>query len=105
MSECKIHFLNVLNVDCAIIEYETGQIIVIDICNGNCSEEEDDEKENSNKKNKLTNPIDYLWDICAGKSIFRFILMHPDMDHMDGIKNLFDNFHPINFWDTNHENI
>ena len=44
MSECKIHFLNVLNGDCAIIEYETGKIIVIDICNGNCSEEEDDEK-------------------------------------------------------------
>lgn len=102
MSKCKIHFLNVLNGDCTIIEHETGRISVIDICNGNCSEEED-EKENSNKKNKPTNPIDYLWDICAGKSIFRFILTHPDMDHMDGIKNLFDNFHPINFWDTNHE--
>lgn len=79
MSKCKIHFLNVLNGDCTIIEHETGRISVIDICNGNFSEEED-EKENSNKKNNSTNPIDYLWDICAGKSIFRFILTHPDMD-------------------------
>lgn len=102
MSECKIHFLNVLNGDCTIIEHETGRISVIDICNGNFSEEED-EKENSNKKNNSTNPIDYLNNICIGKSVFRFILTHPDMDHMDGIKNLFDNFHLINFWDTNHE--
>ena len=103
MSECKIHFLNVLNGDCTIIEHETGRISVIDICNGNCSEDEENEKENSNKKNSSTNPIDYLWNICEGKSVFRFVLTHPDMDHMDGIKNLFDNFHPINFWDTSHE--
>lgn len=101
MSECKIHFLNVLNGDCTIIEHETGRISVIDICNGNDNKE--DEKENSNKKDNSTNPIDYLLDICKNKSVFRFILTHPDMDHMDGIKNLFDNFHPINFWDTNHE--
>lgn len=113
MSECKIHFLNVLNGDCTIIEHETGRISVIDICNGNDSKE--DEKENSNKKDNSTNPIDYLNNICKSldnkqetldyKPVFRFILTHPDMDHMDGIKKLFNHFlpiHPINFWDTNH---
>jgi len=32
--------------------------------------------------------------------VFRFILTHPDMDHMDGIKDLFIEFNPVNFWDT-----
>ena len=32
--------------------------------------------------------------------IFRFVLTHPDMDHMDGIKDVFAEFSPINFWDT-----
>src|SRR6266851_4124315 len=35
--------------------------------------------------------------------IFRFILTHPDMDHMDGIKALFEALSPYNFWDTENE--
>jgi competence protein ComEC len=34
------------------------------------------------------------------KSLFRFVLTHPDMDHMDGIEALFKKFSPPNFWDT-----
>lgn len=103
MSECKIHFLNVLNGDCTIIEHETGRISVIDICNGNAPSASQSVEANYNRQNNSTNPIDYLLDICENNSVFRFILTHPDMDHMDGIKKLFYNFHPINFWDTNHE--
>ena len=33
-------------------------------------------------------------------SVFRFISTHPDMDHLDGIKHFFEEFRPINFWDT-----
>jgi beta-lactamase superfamily II metal-dependent hydrolase len=33
-------------------------------------------------------------------SVFRFILTHPDMDHMDGIAEFFKTFEPVNFWDT-----
>jgi beta-lactamase superfamily II metal-dependent hydrolase len=33
-------------------------------------------------------------------SVFRFILTHPDMDHMDGIAAFFNTFSPTNFWDT-----
>jgi beta-lactamase superfamily II metal-dependent hydrolase len=33
-------------------------------------------------------------------SVFRFMLSHPDMDHLDGIKAFFDRFSPANFWDT-----
>src|SRR5690606_12700087 len=32
--------------------------------------------------------------------VFRFILTHPDMDHMDGIEDFFKTFSPLNFWDT-----
>ncbi len=45
------------------------------------------------------NPIDYMIDHEID-TIFRFILTHPDMDHMDGIKTVFDTFAPPNFWDT-----
>ncbi len=34
------------------------------------------------------------------KEIFRFILTHLDIDHMDGFKRLFDEFNVMNFWDT-----
>lgn len=105
MRECRIHFLNVLNGDCTIIEHETGRVSVIDICNGNAKSDSKSSlalEANYNRQNNPTNPIDYLHSICKNRSIFRFILTHPDMDHMDGIKNLFDKFHPTNFWDTNH---
>lgn len=58
---------------------------------------------NYNRQNNPTNPIDYLSSICKNKSIFRFVLTHPDMDHMDGIERFFNIFSPINFWDANNE--
>jgi competence protein ComEC len=45
------------------------------------------------------NPIEYLKRIDV-TSIFRFVLTHPDMDHMDGIEDLFREFAPVNFWDS-----
>lgn len=45
------------------------------------------------------NPIEYLRDRGISK-VFRFILTHPEMDHMDGIKDSFEEFTPTNFWDT-----
>ena len=103
MGECKIHFLNVLNGDCTIIEHETRRISVIDICNGNAENNNLALEANFNRQNNPTNPIIYLTNICIGKPIFRFILTHPDMDHMDGIKNVFNAFEVWNFWDTNHQ--
>lgn len=103
MSRCKIHFLNVLNGDCTFIEHETGRVSVIDICNGNANNLNLASESNFNRQNNPTNPIDYLSSICNGKPIFRFILTHPDMDHMDGIQKLFATFEIWNFWDTNHQ--
>lgn len=55
-------------------------------------------------KGRLTNPIDYLKENFKGKSIFRYIQTHPDMDHMAGLHRLWveENFAIQNFWDTSH---
>ncbi len=54
-------------------------------------------------KDKLTNPIDYLKARFPGRSIFRYIQTHPDMDHMAGLRRLVEERIAIdNFWDTDH---
>ena len=84
----KIHFLDVGEGDCTVIEHETGRVSVIDICKGN------------------TNPVEYLdeqMNRLNRKEIFRFILTHPDMDHLTGFKDLFERFEVLNFWDRKHQ--
>src|SRR5205814_1526437 len=46
-----------------------------------------------------TNPIAYAKDLGIN-SLFRFILTHPDMDHMDGLDKLLDAISTINYWDS-----
>lgn len=48
---------------------------------------------------QLTDPIQYLTDLGVG-TVFRFILTHPDMDHMSGFDRLHRGFTLLNFWDT-----
>lgn len=97
-----VHFLNVNEGDCIWVEHLSGHNTVIDISN---AEKADNIFENAslsgdhNQKNYPVNPIEYLSDQGVG-TIFRFILTHPDMDHMDGIKDLFNSFEVLNFWDT-----
>ncbi len=106
MGELRIHYLNVKSGDCIIFERPiSGRITVIDICCGNLTTEAIEEAKRLKKtrgdygmRNHPTNPIDYL----ASKGIseiWRFILTHPDMDHMDGIKNFFGSKKILHFWD------
>lgn len=107
-----IHFLNVKEGDCTLIQHPTGNNTVIDVSNARTTEMEstsleedvnfsmDSVQGNFGQKNHPVNPIEYFNKLNI-TTIFRFILTHPDMDHMDGIKSLFDNFEVINFWDTN----
>ena len=110
----RIHFLNVEDGDCSIIERpDSGRHTIIDICCGNIDNEVDKSYEdisssfseearprgNYNFKSSPTNPIQYLKDIGI-VNVHRFILTHPDMDHMDGIKQLFSKITITNFWDT-----
>ena len=107
-----IHFLNVKEGDCSIIEHNTGHVSVIDVCNAEPIESDTLKLEmlvaeafsraalgNFQQKEYPVNPVAYMRDHSIG-SIFRYIQTHPDMDHMDGIKALFEEFHPTNFWDT-----
>ena len=105
------HFLNVKQGDCSIIEHPNGHVTVIDVCNArlNVSEYEvalsklmksaadsQGPKGNYGQKDYPVNPIDYM----RGRgitSVFRYLQSHPDMDHMDGIKDLFEVFPVTNF--------
>jgi competence protein ComEC len=53
-------------------------------------------------KRELTNPIEFLKGRYPGERLWRFILTHPDLDHMRGLKLLHDNIGIDNFWDTDH---
>lgn len=95
-----IHFLNVNEGDCAWIHHASGRNTVIDVSAATTPITEFARSSgNHNQKNYPVNPIQYFKDFNIS-TIFRFILTHPDMDHMDGIKSLFNNFTVLNFWDT-----
>lgn len=106
-----VHLLNVSPGDCSIIRHGSGRTTVIDICDGNLEEEEELSKAAVAEALRLrprgnfqmckspTNPIRYANNIGV-TSVFRFILTHPDMDHMDGFDALANEFSIGNFWDT-----
>lgn len=118
----ELHFLNVKQGDCTWISHLNGKNTLVDV--NNASFEKQPEKEklaktfvdqqvsesikskgvkgNFGQKSYPVNPIEYLKNFGV-ESIFRFIVTHPDMDHLGGIKDLFSAFHPNNVWDTNNK--
>lgn len=108
----EVHIVNVNPGDCTIIKHNSGRITVMDICGGNTSKttesaktfdsvslEEAKPRGNFGMCGMTTNPIDYMKEIGAAQ-IWRFILSHPDMDHMDGLERLHNELGILNFWDT-----
>ena len=109
MPDPKVHFLNVKRGDCFLLERSSGRVTVIDLCCGNvgileartalfAAVKADKPRGNYQMCSKPTNPVDYLTSKGINE-IWRFILTHPDMDHMDGIKNLFERKRVLHFWD------
>ncbi len=104
MSERKIHCLNVGQGDSFILERDSGRVTIIDICCGNLDIKKVAEAKyvkppgDYGMRDKPTNPVDYLTSKGISE-IWRFILTHPDMDHMDGIKRLFAQKTVSHFWD------
>lgn len=114
-----IHFLNVLEGDCNIIQHDNGHVSIIDVSNAYNHDDSPEEivaktikdlkiktrnfvpdgKKNYKQKENPDNPIEYLNKLNV-KDIFRFIITHPDMDHIDGIKDLFEEFKIFNTWDS-----
>jgi len=128
----KIHFLNVGHGDCTIIKHHSGRITMIDINNATDLDEISIEELSQNYnislltrtlmelsgitplkqfqtagyKTNLTNPIEFLLANYPGEHIFRFILTHPDLDHMRGLAALRSSGIKIyNFWDTKHDKV
>jgi len=106
-----VHFLNVNDGDCSIIQHGSGHTSVIDVCNATSQEFLSDAMRsvlskgekgvsgNFQQKKYPVNPVSYLKNHSI-YSVFRYIQTHPDMDHMDGIEAFFSEFSPANFWDT-----
>lgn len=105
-----VHFMNVKEGDCIWVKHLSGHNTVIDVSNGNSKDDEntsfmyENSCGNHQQKRYPVNPIDYLKKYNV-TNVFRFILTHPDMDHMDGIAELFSNFEVRNFWDTNNTKV
>jgi len=101
MKEVFFHFLNVGKGNCTIIEFPSGRLSIIDIDDSRSISENERYfiLEGTLKRAKLTDPIVYITNNFKSE-IFRFILTHPDMDHMSGIKELFNRKYVRNFWDT-----
>jgi competence protein ComEC len=49
---------------------------------------------------EITDPIEFLNQTYPKQKLFRFILTHPDLDHMRGLKRLHEHVGFTNFWDT-----
>lgn len=87
-----VHFLNVGKGNCTIIDFPSSRMSMIDIDNSRIKDDDD----------ALTDPIDYYIKKFADRSLFRFILSHPDMDHLSGFDELVKKVTIANLWDTKH---
>jgi competence protein ComEC len=115
----KVHFLNVGHGDATLIEHPSGHLTLIDINNSQDPDKETVEEyaqdrggtlgsglvldeARADAVKDLTDPIEYIKTHYPDKSLFRFILTHPDLDHMRGIKRLHEEIGFTNFWDIAH---
>lgn len=106
----KIHYLNVKQGDCILLEHPSNRLTMFDICAGNLGITANIVSEilfkasitpargNFQMCKHPTNPLDYVAEKIGKKDIWRFILSHPDMDHLDGFNALLDQFHVQHFW-------
>jgi competence protein ComEC len=122
-----LHFLNVGHGDCTFIELPSGRLMMIDVNNSKSLPLDDEvalaEARSVNLyefsraavlkggwswedyyKSLLVDPYDYYVDNLAGRSIFRYLQTHPDMDHMTGLWRFFieGQVPLLNFWDVGH---
>lgn len=94
MIDVEIHFVNVGKGSCTIINHGDRSSI-IDIDNYDLQTTDRD----------LTDPIKYFQTKTDHDHVFRFILTHPDMDHMTGLKELNDDYNIWNFWDVDNNKV
>lgn len=95
--DLRIYVLNVGKGNCVVIPFPE-RLSVIDIDDSHIDDKNFVKEVAEKKKMPLTNPIDWILDNFKGHSIFRFILTHPDMDHMSGLDELSKKKTVHNFW-------
>ena len=132
MKSLAIHLLNVGHGDCTFIDHPSGRLSMVDVNNSNGLPAPDEialaeekgisldrfrgvnvtiakgrQSWESYYKSLLVDPVDYYDKAFKGRSIFRYIQTHPDMDHMGGLYRLFwEHRVPVdNFWDTDNDKI
>jgi competence protein ComEC len=112
-----VHILNVGRGSCTIVESPSGRATMIDINDGGKLRPEEYEAIRqrasfmslaealiAKEEQMLDDPIDWF-RTHIGTSLFRFILSHPDKDHMAGVRHLLSGSSGIditNLWDYNH---
>ena len=89
----RVDFLNVGKGNCTVIGFPSGRLTVVDIDNSLIDDKDD----------VLQDPLEFLDRQYPQHAIFRFVLTHPDMDHISGLDQLFRQRSAFNFWDTEHE--
>ena len=61
---------------------------------------EAEEEIKAEAKIELEDPVAFLQCVYPGQALWRFVMTHPDLDHMRGIKRLYETVGFTNFWDT-----
>jgi competence protein ComEC len=117
-----VRFFNVGHGECTLIEHHSGRLTMVDINTshdydwntrqeilagvggtvGAASRSLAEAAALDEAQRELTDPVDYLERHYAGRQLFRFILTHPDLDHMRGLKRLREKVGFANFWDVRH---
>ena len=124
-----VHFLNVGQGDCTIIEFNSNRVGIVDIDTLRTFDPEtkdelleqrskaldyellkavrpDDaygvlQKYLKEKESEITDPFQYYdTNIGSGRVPFRVMITHPDMDHMTGLDHLWKHHGLGNFWHT-----
>ncbi len=116
-SHTDVHVLNVGRGSCTVVQSPSGRASMIDINDGRKLRPNEYEAikkrsflelladlEIKKEEQRLDDPIEWFKS-HVGTSMWRFILSHPDMDHMSGIRHLLSGDAGINisnFWDYDH---
>lgn len=122
----RVWFLNVGHGDCTIVEHPSGRLTMIDINNSQYYDEDSygellteetasygllgvtafvEAAARRQMAQELVDPIAFLREKFPGRALHRFILTHPDLDHMRGLRRLFEHVKVWNFWDTANERV
>jgi competence protein ComEC len=95
-----VHVLNVGAGASTLVEHANGHVTMVDVNDGG----DQRSYEEGPGDWPLVDPISWCRD-ALGESVFRFILSHPDADHMAGLRRILldEELDVMNFWDIPHK--